>query len=128
MAIAPVYSYFTDVTDALVAGGAKYLRRTFGLGRPDVAPFSINNPLIRKELEEISAIAKSQYVYSVSGYGPLLVALAQAVVLSAIFILLPLAKLRLEVREGVPRISIIGYFSMLGMAFVLAELSSRDRS
>jgi hypothetical protein len=101
---------------------SNYLRRNIGWGQPDASLFEIDDPVIRKELGRASRTSKGGSVWLKSGYGPLLIALAQATVLSALFILLPLAKLRLEVRESVPRFAIVGYFSMLGLAFVLAEL------
>jgi hypothetical protein len=101
---------------------ANYLRRALDFEPPEVASLPVGNPAIQRELDKINKITRSKYVPLKSGYGPLLVALAQAAILSAIFILLPLSKLRLEVRKNVSPITFIGYFSMLGMAFVLAEL------
>ncbi len=110
----------------LIGGGAEAREAVAAATKNDIRPISDDSPFFMEGLTlgtVLRRIAGGDFAGTQgSGFPQLLLTLVQAIVLSALFILLPLRLGGRAIRKTPGHRWIVGYFAALGMGFILAEL------
>jgi spermidine synthase len=124
-----VYDPFVERADPvanLILGGPGERQSIVRNSEFDLRPVTDDNPFFFESmtlggvLRRLFAGKSAQSMFS--GYSVLLIALAQSIVLSALFIFLPLWRKRKGVGQIAGRWWVLAYFALLGLGFILVEL------
>ena len=110
--------------DRLIRGGPAERARIVEESEVDLRPVTDDAPYFFEPMTLGGAIAQLAVLdlKAHSGFPTLLILLVQAVVLSAVFILLPLWRGRDRRRPKPGKAPALGYFALLGLGFILAEI------